>query len=45
MANRKYWLDLFARATWNEFKAAGAKVSGFRKSRRSFQAGKTATEA
>lgn len=34
MAKRNYWLDLFTGVTWNEFKAAGAKVSGFRESRR-----------
>jgi len=33
MAKRNYWLDLFTGTTWNEFKAAGAKVSGFRESR------------
>jgi len=33
MANRNYWLDLFTGVTWNEFKEAGGKVSGFRKSR------------
>jgi len=33
MTKRNYWLDLFTGATWNEFKAAGAKVSGFRESR------------
>ncbi len=33
MAKRNYWLDLFTGATWKEFKAAGAKVSGFRESR------------
>jgi len=30
---RNYWLDLFTGTTWNEFKAAGSKVSGFRQSR------------
>jgi len=25
-----YWLDLFTGTTWNEFRSAGAKVSGFR---------------
>jgi predicted RNA-binding protein len=25
-----YWLDLFTGTTWNEFRAAGASVSGFR---------------
>jgi predicted RNA-binding protein len=34
MTKRNYWLDLFTGATWNEFKAAGAQVSGFRESRR-----------
>ena len=33
MAKRNYWLDLFTAATWNEFKAVGGKVSGFRESR------------
>ncbi len=33
MTKRNYWLDLFTGVTWNEFKAAGAKVSGFRESR------------
>ncbi len=33
MRKRNYWLDLFTSVTWNEFKAAGAKVSGFRESR------------
>ena len=33
MSNRNYWLDLFTGATWNEFLAAGGKVSGFRESR------------
>jgi predicted RNA-binding protein len=33
MTNRNYWLDLFTGATWNEFKMAGAKISGFRESR------------
>jgi len=33
MAKRNYWLDLFTGVTWDEFKAAGAKVSGFRESR------------
>ena len=33
MTKRNYWLDLFTGATWKEFKAAGAKVSGFRESR------------
>ena len=31
--NRNYWLDLFTGATWDEFKAVGANVSGFRESR------------
>jgi hypothetical protein len=26
-----YWLDLFTGTTWDEFRAAGARVSGFRK--------------
>lgn len=25
-----YWLDLFTGTTWNEFRAAGAQISGFR---------------
>lgn len=33
MAKRNYWLDLFTGVTWDEFRAAGAKVSGFRESR------------
>src|SRR4030043_405389 len=33
MSKRNYWLDLFTHVTWNEFKEAGAKVSGFRESR------------
>jgi len=33
MTKRNYWLDLFTGVTWDEFKAAGAKVSGFRESR------------
>lgn len=33
MTKRNYWLDLFTGVTWTEFKAAGAKVSGFRESR------------
>jgi predicted RNA-binding protein len=33
MTKRSYWLDLFTGVTWNEFKAAGGKVSGFRESR------------
>ena len=33
MTKRNYWLDLFTGANWTEFKAAGAKVSGFRESR------------
>jgi len=33
MAKRNYWLDLFTGVTWEEFKAAGASVSGFRESR------------
>lgn len=33
MTKRTYWLDLFTGATWDEFKAAGSKVSGFRESR------------
>jgi hypothetical protein len=28
-----YWLDLFTWETWNEFKKAGGKVSGFREQR------------
>jgi hypothetical protein len=30
-----YWLDLFSGTTWEEFRKAGAKVSGFRYRRRS----------
>jgi predicted RNA-binding protein len=33
MSNRTYWLDLFTGVTWEEFLAAGGKVSGFRESR------------
>jgi len=33
MSKRNYWLDLFTGATWDEFKDAGGKISGFRKSR------------
>lgn len=33
MAVRNYWLDLFTGATWDEFLAAGGRVSGFRESR------------
>lgn len=33
MADRTYWLDLFTGKTWDEFKAAGGTVSGFRTSR------------
>ena len=33
MIKRNYWLDLFTGTTWNEFKDAGGKISGFRKSR------------
>jgi hypothetical protein len=29
-----YWLDLFTGETWDEFRKAGAKVTGFRESRR-----------
>ncbi len=38
MAAREYWLDLFTGATWQEFKAAGGTVSGFRESRWKVQA-------
>ena len=30
---RNYWLDLFTGTTWDEFKAAGGTISGFRESR------------
>ncbi len=33
MTNRNYWLDLFTGVTWDEFNAAGGKISGFRESR------------
>jgi predicted RNA-binding protein len=33
MGKRGYWLDLFTGVTWQEFKAAGGEVSGFRESR------------
>jgi hypothetical protein len=32
-SSRSYWLDLFTGTTWQEFLAAGAKVSGFRERR------------
>jgi len=31
---RKYWLDLFTGTTWEEFLEHGAKISGFRASRK-----------
>ena len=34
MAERKYWLDLFAGKTWEKFLQNGAKVSGFRERKR-----------
>jgi len=33
MGKRNYWLDLFTGTTWDEFKAAGSSISGFRESR------------
>ena len=33
MGNPNFWLDLFTGVTWDEFRAAGSNVSGFRKSR------------
>ena len=33
MSARNYWLGLFTWSTWQEFLAAGGKVSGFRESR------------
>jgi len=33
MSQRQYYLDLFTYQTWQEFKAAGAKVTGFRENR------------
>lgn len=30
MPHMNYWLDLFTGTTWNEFRSAGASVSGFR---------------
>jgi len=33
MENRNYWLDLFTGTTWEEFRSAGSKTSGFRESR------------
>lgn len=33
MSNRDYWIDLFTGFTWDEFKKAGSKTSGFRESR------------
>jgi len=33
MSKRNYWLDLFTAATWDDFKAAGSQVSGFRTKR------------
>jgi predicted RNA-binding protein len=32
--SRKYWLDLFTGTTWEEFLEHGAKISGFRESRK-----------
>jgi len=34
MSKRDYWLDLFTGATWEQFKAGGGNVTGFRDSRR-----------
>jgi predicted RNA-binding protein len=34
MAANRYWLDLFTGTTWDEFRKAGATVSGFRERRR-----------
>jgi len=36
---RKYWLDLFTGKTWEEFLKNGAKVSGFRESRKKIAKG------
>jgi len=33
MTQHNYWLDLFTGVTWQEFRMAGAQVSGFRASR------------
>ena len=33
MSKKNYWLDLFTGVTWEEFKKAGAKISGFRETR------------
>lgn len=33
-ADINYWLDLFTGETWEEFRKAGAKITGFRESRR-----------
>ena len=33
MSKRNYWLDLFTGVTWEEFRKAGSKISGFRESR------------
>jgi len=33
MKKHNYWLDLFTGKTWQEFKAAGSRISGFRESR------------
>lgn len=33
MTKRNYWLDLFTGVTWEEFRKAGSKTSGFRESR------------
>ncbi|HEX6818529.1 MAG TPA: EVE domain-containing protein [Ktedonobacterales bacterium] len=33
MSSRTYWLDLFTWATWQEFRADGGTVSGFRENR------------
>jgi hypothetical protein len=29
-----YWLDLFTGTTWQEFRDAGARISGFRETQR-----------
>ena len=33
MKSRSYWLNLFSGDTWQEFKAAGGSVTGFREGR------------
>ncbi len=37
-SNKTYWLNLFTGTTWQEFRAAGAKISGFRAARQKLAA-------